>query len=365
MVDIISVKMKGYSTPEEAFASDPVYMDATVEVWDQSRQVNVSPDGVYNLSINSNTFSFNGYTTSGSEQTLRITTDYDGSLGRGWTLTPDEVAKESVYFLRSDGTHCHYGDPAWPSSGAPGTYSFRIGMEDFPVTLENFHRTATLTLRAGRIVRQVTLTKTLVNAISGRITIQGTGDQAQLVLTEDPHDAGLYFRWGSVVGLSNAGGRNSPLPGVVTDNFSLDDIAFNPMETNTVTDWNSVPYASIPYTQSIPHDQASVKQGRGDPCGWSVIRLPRSGRTTSTTKPGGCRPRRKMPNLSGNCSGGQRWRERLLLQLAGHLGLSGRDLHALVWISGICRREKELFRFGTAILDGFGAAAGLGILMAL
>ncbi|MFR4026417.1 MAG: hypothetical protein ACLTZY_12965 [Alistipes indistinctus] len=74
-------------------------------------------------------------------------------------------------------------------------------MEDFPVTLENFHRTATLTLRAGRIVRQVTLTKTLVNAISGRITIQGTGDQAQLVLTEDPHDAGLYFRWGSVVGL--------------------------------------------------------------------------------------------------------------------------------------------------------------------
>lgn len=276
VVDIISVKMKGYSTPEEAFASDPVYMDATVEVWDQSRQVNVSPDGVYNLSINSNTFSFNGYTTSGSEQTLRITTDYDGSLGRGWTLTPDEVAKESVYFLRSDGTHCHYGDPAWPSSGAPGTYSFRIGMEDFPVTLENFHRTATLTLRAGRIVRQVTLTKTLVNAISGRITIQGTGDQAQLVLTEDPHDAGLYFRWGSVVGLYNAGGRNSPLPGVVRDNFSLDDIAFNPMETNTVTDWDNVPYSSIRYYQSIPHDQASVKQGRGDPCrlvGYTVAQV--------------------------------------------------------------------------------------------
>ncbi|MFR4026416.1 MAG: hypothetical protein ACLTZY_12960 [Alistipes indistinctus] len=91
---------------------------------------------------------------------------------------------------------------------------------------------------------------------------------------------------------------------MVTDNFSLDDIAFNPMETNTVTDWNSVPYASIPYTQSIPHDQASVKQGRGDPCrlvGYTVAQVRR---TTSTTKPGGCRPRRKMPNLSGNCSGG-------------------------------------------------------------
>lgn len=58
VVDIISVKMKGYSTPEEAFASDPVYMDATVEVWDQSRQVNVSPDGVYNLSLNANQFFF-------------------------------------------------------------------------------------------------------------------------------------------------------------------------------------------------------------------------------------------------------------------------------------------------------------------
>lgn len=142
VVDIISVKMKGYSTPEEAFASDPVYMDATVEVWDQSRQVNVSPDGVYNLSLNASQFFFSGFSTSGSEQTLRITTDYDGSLGRGWTLTPDEVAKESVYFLRSDGTHCHYGDPAWPSSGAPGTYSFRIGMEDFPATPGNDRRTA-------------------------------------------------------------------------------------------------------------------------------------------------------------------------------------------------------------------------------
>ena len=106
-----------------------------------------------------------------------------------------------------------------------------------------------------------------------RITIEGTGDQAKLVLTDDPHDAGLYFKWGSVVGLYNAGGANSRLPGAVADNFSLDDIAFNPMKTNTVTDWKSVPYTTA---STLAHDLYKVRDGLGDPCklvGYTVAQV--------------------------------------------------------------------------------------------
>lgn len=106
-----------------------------------------------------------------------------------------------------------------------------------------------------------------------RITIEGTGDQAKLVLTDDPHDAGLYFKWGSVVGLYNAGGANSRLPGAVADNFSLDDIAFNPMKTNTVTDWKSVPYTTA---STLAHDLYKVREGLGDPCklvGYTVAQV--------------------------------------------------------------------------------------------
>lgn len=128
-----------------------------------------------------------------------------------------------------------------------------------------------------------------------RITIQGTGDQAMLVLTDDPHDAGLYFKWGSVVGLYNAGGANSRLPGAVTDNFSLDDIAFNPTNSKyiTITDWNSVPYST---GTALQHNYGTVTMdGLGDRASWSALRF-----TTSSTAPalrsitrsGGCRPRR-------------------------------------------------------------------------
>jgi len=268
VVDIISVKMKGYSTPEEAFASDPVYMDATVEVWDQSRQVNVSPDGVYNLSLNASQFFFSGFSTSGSEQTLRITTDYDGSLGRGWTLTPDEVAKESVYFLRSDGTHCHYGDPAWPSSGAPGTYSFQVGMEDFPVTPENFRRTAVLTVRAGRISRQVTLNQKL--KVTGRITFEGMGDDAKLVLTDDPTDAGLFFKLSYVIGITNDyDGHQQPLPWpgppLLGHVFYEEDIAFNPSKI-TPTFWDNF-HLPVGYPGFASPTLGLIQQsGFGDPC---------------------------------------------------------------------------------------------------
>lgn len=67
-----------------------------------------------------------------------------------------------------------------------------------------------------------------------------------LVLTDDPHDAGLYFKWGSVVGSTMPAGQTAGCLGAVTDNFSLDDIAFNPTNSKyiTITDWNSVPYSS-------------------------------------------------------------------------------------------------------------------------
>ena len=263
-MDIISVKMKGYSTPEEAFASDPVYMDATVEVWDQSRQVMSRRMGLTCFECQPIFFSV-GFLTSGSEQTLRITTDYDGSLGQGWTLTPDEVAKESVYFLRSDGTHCRFGDPEWPSSGYKGTSSFQVGMEDFLATPGNDRRTAVLTVRAGRISRQVTLNQKI--KATGRITIEGTGDDAKLVLTDDPTDAGLFFKLSSVIGLYNASGRKQPpwpQPDPELSPFTLADVAFNP-STRALDTWQSF---GLPMGHpGMPHTLDNIqKSGFGDPC---------------------------------------------------------------------------------------------------
>lgn len=69
-----------------------------------------------------------------------------------------------------------------------------------------------------------------------------------------------------MIGLYNAGGANSRLPGAVTDNFSTDDIAFNPTSSKyiPITDWNSVPYST---GTTLQHNYGTVTMdGLGDPC---------------------------------------------------------------------------------------------------
>jgi len=97
------------------------------------------------------------------------------------------------------------------------------------------------------------------------------------VVTNDPRDAGLYFKFGSVVGVfsdvDGNTGRVLTLPGTTSDpSFNpTRDIAWNPLST-AISSWANIPaYASSNFPMLITqgsnyHTIANVKAGKGDPC---------------------------------------------------------------------------------------------------
>ena len=115
---------------------------------------------------------------------------------------------------------------------------------------------------------------------ANRITVSGSGGNSKLVITNEPNDPGLYFKFGSVVGIQQ--------PASVT--FNLSDIVFNPLASpgsitgygdgsgsNYTTDLPGIPcYSNVnwnPYTyfrnnvsSDSYHNLDNVKMGKGDPC---------------------------------------------------------------------------------------------------
>jgi len=92
------------------------------------------------------------------------------------------------------------------------------------------------------------------------------------VLTTDPRDAGLYFRFGSVVGIFSGAGRHTQDLLSTTPNTSpfnaADHVTIN-VSTVTINSAADVPYHNIPGNNIIDaayHTPANVKAGRGDPC---------------------------------------------------------------------------------------------------
>ena len=89
------------------------------------------------------------------------------------------------------------------------------------------------------------------------------------VITYDPRDAGLYFKYGSVAGIFSAAGQNqtlntSPIPAVPA--FALSDVAWCP---SIVTDWAGIPGVAngvIVTIDAVFHNEVNVKAGLGDPC---------------------------------------------------------------------------------------------------
>jgi len=89
------------------------------------------------------------------------------------------------------------------------------------------------------------------------------------VLTTDPRDAGLYFRYGSVIGLFSGAGRH-------TQDLSLGTnlSAFNAATHVTInitpvgiSNVNDVPFVNTQTNiDASYHNATNVKTGRGDPC---------------------------------------------------------------------------------------------------
>jgi len=135
------------------------------------------------------------------------------------------------------------------------------------------------TLAAGKsYILRLRFVKDDVNTTAARLTWDPvTGRYA---ITRDPKNAGLYFKFGSVVGIfsgrsATGTGNIRTLPGTTTATaFAATDIAWNPTGATT---WASIPsYASTDWPKQIIsdpadpskdyHNPANVKAGKGDPC---------------------------------------------------------------------------------------------------
>jgi len=107
-----------------------------------------------------------------------------------------------------------------------------------------------------------------------------TWDQAEYlssgkgyVLTTDPRDAGLYFKFGSVVAVFSGSGSNTQvLPGANTSTFNA-SIHIPWQLLSSVAGTDSTGWATIPFVGTHPssiddsfHTAANVKAGLGDPC---------------------------------------------------------------------------------------------------
>jgi len=107
--------------------------------------------------------------------------------------------------------------------------------------------------------------------LNGRITWDGS--KSRYILTVDPANAGLYFRFGSVVGIFSGNHRVATLPeGDYLDQFDTGDVAWSPVG---ITDWASIPIydgktdfklSPNTVTPELYHNAANVKRGKGDPC---------------------------------------------------------------------------------------------------
>jgi len=90
------------------------------------------------------------------------------------------------------------------------------------------------------------------------------------VLTTDPRDAGLYFRFSSVIGIFSGAGRHTQDLSLGTNTSSFN--AANHVTINFTTVIINIA-GNIPYTTAVPvtldaafHNAANVKAGLGDPC---------------------------------------------------------------------------------------------------
>ena len=146
-----------------------------------------------------------------------------------------------------------------------------IGENKFRVTVTN---ACTVTPQTANITITRTSPPTPIEGSAARITWEppsSTYPAGRYAITYDPRDAGLYFRFGSVVGVYSGKAENQYLvPPIVPniDPFDYQDVAWTPEPSGTTySSFNLVPYA--PYTGQIDatfHVAANLKAGLGDPC---------------------------------------------------------------------------------------------------
>lgn len=162
VVNITSVSGHGEETEDDALKNQNTNLTAEVVAWDQGQQVgDIVTDGVYMLNLSKREQKFY---CDGTPEALTVTTDYDGELGKGWTLTLEGDAdfQKNIRYYDAKGTAYAPGSVGWPSKGTTGTTELRFGMEELANNADGSERTLSgrLIFEAGRMKSQVTVSQT-------------------------------------------------------------------------------------------------------------------------------------------------------------------------------------------------------------
>lgn len=162
VVNITSVSGYGEETEDDALKNQNTNLTAEVVAWDQGQQVgDIVTDGVYMLNLSKREQKFY---CDGTPEALTVTTDYDGELGKGWTLTLEGDAdfQKNIRYYDAKGTAYAPGSVGWPSRGTTGTTELRFGMEELANNPDGSERTLSgrLIFEAGRMKSQVSVSQT-------------------------------------------------------------------------------------------------------------------------------------------------------------------------------------------------------------
>lgn len=159
LANIRSVTGPGYDTPDKAFRSKPVNIEAEVLRWDESDMTGIAFDGQHTLSVSQNEFTFfrDERTASDDDNSLFVKTDYAPSTGSGGGWTIEKIVNAA------DGTTPVTWLTVTPTSGAVNVKT--EAKLTFRENTSGSVRSAVVWFAAGRLRFPVTVTQTLVPEI--------------------------------------------------------------------------------------------------------------------------------------------------------------------------------------------------------
>lgn len=169
-INITKVKSAGYTTPEEAFNSRPINIDAEVVVWDEASIGNIQFDGQFMLAVSQGKFDFTKsiYNAFSEGNTVKITTDYKSNDGtvQGWKVSSivDANGKSVTDWLTTSLT----------SGNAGVSTNMQIFVTE---NTSGQQRTGYINITAGRLTYVIEVNQNLVPPLSLLIKNSTSGEE--------------------------------------------------------------------------------------------------------------------------------------------------------------------------------------------
>jgi len=207
--------------------------------------------------------------------------------------TPPCVAVSSVTISRTDGTgSVEVGYPvnleAKVNTGATSPISYQwqyldgiwrdiVGETDEICSAivryvgSNQFRVRASNACSGEVYDVITITGRLATPGGSATRITWDDTNGRYVSTYDPRDAGLLFKFGSVVGIYTDHHHVKDLTPPFTpssDSYDPGDVPWSPTSPSTTySTYTSIPYTTLPTAiNNGYHNTTNVKAGKGDPC---------------------------------------------------------------------------------------------------